>query len=149
MKFKKISLETFRDISAFGNPFILIIIILVILGINELFWKIIFGLIILEIFCSILKIVFYKDRPKKEKYTNLLEKIDSGSFPSLHTARSSFIFLILLFLPSTNIIKTLSIFLIISIGLSRIILKKHHLSDVLIGFLIGLIFSLIWIKVII
>jgi membrane-associated phospholipid phosphatase len=141
---KKIFSETVRDITSFGNPFILLILSVLIIGPNLIFFKIILGLISLEIFCTIIKIFYHKERPNKESYTNLLERINAGSFPSVHAARSTFIFLILFFLTSTYFIKVLLIIMIFLVGISRIIIKKHYLFDVIIGSIIGIIFSILW-----
>ncbi|MBU3912702.1 MAG: phosphatase PAP2 family protein [Nanoarchaeota archaeon] len=141
---KKIFLESVRDFTSLGNPVILALISLVLLGFSFVFWQLIFGLILVEVFCTIIKIFFHRGRPRKEEYSNLLEKISAGSFPSLHTARSAFVFLVLSFLSSDVVIKTIFIVLMILIGASRVILKKHYVSDVFAGLVIGALASLLW-----
>jgi membrane-associated phospholipid phosphatase len=141
---KKIFSETVRDITAFGNPFVLSIILALIIGINLIFFKIILGLISVEVFCTIIKFFYHKERPNKETYNNLLERINAESFPSLHTARSTFVFLMLFFLTSIYSIKILLIIMIFLVGISRIIMKKHYLFDVIVGAIIGIIFSVLW-----
>jgi undecaprenyl-diphosphatase len=146
---KKVFLETVRDLTSLGNPLILIILSIFVLGINLTLFKIILGLIATEIFCTLIKILHYKNRPVKEKYKNIMEKINAGSFPSLHAARISFAFLTLFFIIPVYSIKIIALLMIVFIGVSRIILKKHYLSDVITGLLIGIIFSIIWMKFII
>jgi len=146
---KKIFSETIRDLTSFGNPLILVILAVLILGGNLILGKIILGLVAIELFCTLIKILYHKNRPVNEAYTNMMERINASSFPSLHTARSSFVFLILFFIIPVYPIKIISITMIILIGTSRILLKKHYLSDVIVGLLIGIIFSFIWMEFII
>lgn len=140
---KKILNEIVRDLTSFGNPIILIIISAILLGFGLNLIIIILGLIIVEIICSIIKLIYKKERPNKEEHSNILEKINSRSFPSLHAARSSFVFLTLFFLSNSNISKTMFIAMILLIGLTRILLKKHYLIDVIVGYAIGGIIFLI------
>lgn len=142
--FKKNLSEMFRDLTSFGNPVILIILLLIFLGINSLFWKIILGLAFTEVLCSIIKILYYKERPKKEKYATIIEKIDAGSFPSIHTARATFIFLALFVITNTLLTKFTLLAMILIVGASRIILKKHRLQDVIMGAVIGAIIFILW-----
>ena len=137
-------LETIRDITSFGSPLTLVILVALIFGINFIFWKIILGLAAVELFGSLIKGLHYKRRPKEETHNNIMERINAGSFPSLHIARSSFIFLMLFFLLNTYLVKVVAVVMILLVGISRIRLKKHYFFDVVVGFLIGLIFSLIW-----
>ncbi len=141
--FKIVSGEVIRDFTSFGNPFILIIISSIFIGIEIKLLYIILGLLLTEMFCWIIKFFYYKKRPKEEVHANILERINAGSFPSLHSARSSFIFTCLFILSDNIILKILFITLIIIVGLTRIHLKKHYLSDIIAGYFIGIILSLI------
>jgi membrane-associated phospholipid phosphatase len=141
---KKNISESVRDITSFGSPIILIILSSLIIGINFILFKIILGLIAIEILGSAIKFFYSKERPHKEAHSNFLEKIDARSFPSLHVARSSFIFLTLFFLLNALYIKILLIILMFLVGTSRIILKKHDLQDVLGGIIMGIGISILW-----
>src|SRR3989344_9480006 len=118
-------LEVIRDFTSFGNPFILFLLSYLFLGANKYLILILFGLIIIEILCNLIKLIYHKERPKKVIYTNFLEKITAGSFPSIHVTRSSFVFLTLFLLSTTFLQKILFSVLLVVIGLSRVLLKKH------------------------
>jgi len=138
---KKTFLDIVRDFTSFGNQLILLIVAFLVVGLGSMFWKLVIGLIVLEIVGSIIKLVHFKVRPRKEVYANMAEKIDAGSFPSLHTARSTFVFLTLFALTQDYILKCLLIVLIVVVAFTRIKLKKHYLIDVIVGFLLGAVFS--------
>ncbi len=109
----------------------------------DFFLTLIMGLIIIYLVSLIIRIFYFKPRPKKREYKNFIEKIDASSFPSIHAARATFIFLFLLmnFLKSFYLI-FLVLILTLLVFYSRIYLKKHYLIDVLGGILLG-IFSLV------
>jgi len=137
--FKKIFKDSLRDFTSLGNPLVLVIISLFIIGLSIKLVYIIIGLIFIEIIGSLIKIVYYKRRPCKESYNNILEKIDSGSFPSLHSARASFVFTTLFILSSNTFLKILFIILIVIVILTRILLKKHYIKDTIAGAILGII----------
>ncbi len=136
--------EWARDITSLANPLILIFVPFIFLGVTKTFYILLVALIVNEVFASIIKIVFPKKRPDGQTYTTILEKIDAGSFPSLHASRTTLVYLTLF--SSTDIIPIKAVFLlvIVLVILSRILLKKHFWIDVLGGFVLGL---LIWIIV--
>ncbi|MBS3140692.1 phosphatase PAP2 family protein [Candidatus Woesearchaeota archaeon] len=140
MIIQKYTYQFFRDISTLGGIFFygFILIFLLIINQYELFKKLFIALIIVYFFAIILRYFFFKERPVKEKYTNLIEKIDSSSFPSLHAGRASLYSLFAYY----NLNFNLFIFiLIISLIIlySRIYLKKHYVKDILAGVLIGIL----------
>lgn len=142
MKFKnyfnKIFAEFARDFTSFGNPLILIILSAMIIGINSNLIVIVIGLIFIELSCALIKLIWHKERPVRENHKNFLEKIDAGSFPSVHSARSLFVFLFLFTLITENI-RFIFLGLPFIVGITRIILNKHYLIDICVGYLIGLI----------
>lgn len=140
---KKNFIETIRDFTAFGDPFILFILSVLILGINIDLIYILIGLIIIELICRGIRIFYHRDRPRKEVYKNFLERLDASGFPSIHSARSCFVFLVLYSLTSFPV-NLIFILLFSIVGLTRILLKKHYLIDVLFGFVIGGLMFLIW-----
>jgi len=144
---KKNFIETVRDFTAFGNPLILFILSTLVLGLDKNLIYILIGLIFIELVSRGIRIFYYKDRPRKEAHNNFLEKLDASSFPSIHSARSSFIFLVLYSLTNYPA-NLLFILLFLIVGFTRIMLKKHYLIDVLFGFIIGGITYLIWLAII-
>lgn len=140
---KKTFSEFIRDVTSLGDPFILVLISALLLGFTTSLLKIIIGLIIIELVCSLVKIIYHKERPLKQDFSNILEKIEAGSFPSIHSARSSFVFLFLFLISSSIWIKIISILAILLVGFSRIVLKKHYLFDIISGYVIGVSLSII------
>lgn len=130
-----------RDFTSLANPIILIVIPFIFLFENNKkgFYVLLIALAINEVLGSLIKIVFPKTRPNGQKYTNLLEKIDAGSFPSLHSSRITIVYLTLFSFTTLLVFKIIFISIIPVVMLSRINLKKHFLTDIISGFVIGLI----------
>jgi membrane-associated phospholipid phosphatase len=127
--------DTINIISKLGSIQIFIIIILLsyTLKLELLTKQLIAGIIIMTLFAIPIRLFLFKERPKKMKYINVLEKIKASSFPSMHSARFGFI-AISIYLVTKNIeigILLLSIYIIIII--QRIYFKKHDYTDVIGG----------------
>ncbi len=137
-----------EDISSFGAlPFFLFLSFFVlILGDFQLFWGLMLGLVFAYFITAIIRIIYYKDRPEKMVYKNILEKIDASSFPSLHSWRIILISVLMSFYyKSVYLIIFLSIlsFLVL---FSRYYLKKHYLVDIIAGACFGMM-EAIWIMI--
>lgn len=130
-----------RDFTSLANPIILIFIPFIFLfeKNKEAFYLLLMALAINELIGSIIKIVFPKTRPNGQKYNNLLEKIDAGSFPSLHSSRITLVYLTLFSFANLIALKIIFLAIIPVVMLSRINLKKHFIADIIGGFSIGLI----------
>lgn len=140
MPFAKLKFsEYIRDLTSLGNPIILLFISFIVLGIQKAFLVIIFGLIANEMIGSGIKFFFPKKRPNGQKFKNSLEKIDAGSFPSIHSSRVSFVYLSLAWNEQVFMIKIVLYLIILIVGYSRIFLKKHYPIDVIGGYGFGLI----------
>ena len=107
-------------------------------------------LIVLLIICSIIgygiKLLYKKSRPLKKEVNNIkktladiLDNIDSSSFPSIHSLRITLISLVMINLFSNVITLLFFIFLTLSVGISRVILKKHYFIDIIGGYLLGIL----------
>jgi undecaprenyl-diphosphatase len=139
---KKQVLETFRDVSALGSFLFLCVLALFFLFIDyNVSLKIIVGLVIIEFVGALIKVVFHRTRPNNQRFSNIFEKIDSGSFPSIHAARVMLVALVVFHFFSSPIALLLLALLVILVGVSRIVLDKHYFSDVFAGFVFGL---LVW-----
>ena len=94
-------------------------------------------LVLLYIAVPLLRFLFFKERPKKQTYSNFFEKIDAGSFPSMHASRSfALLFVFHRYFNNTMI----SLVLLISallICYSRLYFKKHDLIDIIGGIVVG------------
>jgi membrane-associated phospholipid phosphatase len=138
-------LKLIQDLSALGGlPFyIFFCVVFALIGFFDLTLQLILGLVFAYSTIVISRLVYFRERPQKEKYNNILEKIDSSSFPSMHSLR------IIIFSALTSLyfnILPLSLFLfVLSLGviLTRLYLKKHYVSDVLAGAVFGILESVI------
>lgn len=95
----------------------------------------------------LLKLIFHRNRPLMP----LLEAAKGYSFPSGHALMSITFYGLIIYLVWKNeknklirwMLSFLLVFLIISIGLSRVYLRVHYASDVLAGFSVGLMWLVI------
>ena len=132
-----------RDFTSLANPLILIFVPFIFLFVNnsKAFYTLLIALAVNELIGSFIKIVFPKTRPNGQKYNTLLEKIDAGSFPSLHSSRITLVYLTLFSVATIISLKIVFLAIIPIVMLSRINLKKHFYTDIIGGFFIG---SFIW-----
>ncbi len=128
----------FRDITAMGGLAASILLILLFLS-SPLLVPLIAGSILTAGIIVVIRIFYFKNRPKKETYSNFIERIDASSFPSLHSAR--IVFLAILFSAHfTNQYLTILCTVVAAlVSYSRIYLKKHDWVDVAGGVVVGVI----------
>lgn len=128
-----------RDLTSLGTVgfHALLLLFLLLFGQYALFAKILAGELLVYIIAVIFKLGMFRERPKKMQHAGVLQKIEAGSFPSVHTAR---IFLVAVFgmavfhnLPAA----VLAAIVALTVAYSRIYLKKHYLVDVVAGAIIG------------
>jgi membrane-associated phospholipid phosphatase len=145
--------EYIQDLTALGNPFLLLLVsFCATQGTFEIptwkIWAILSaGFLINELICSTIKFFWHKPRPNSQTYLGGLEKIDAGSFPSIHAARISFVYSSLAYLQYTEnqsiIFIIICSLVILLVGYSRVFLKKHFLIDVLAGYIFGFFMSIV------
>ncbi len=141
--------ELFRTISLFGNEglVILLLAVTVYLGLRQAWWALavwlggVFGGMLLNLF---LKEVFERPRPVFE---TLLVEEAHYAFPSGHAMNSLITYGLLAYLIALNlkhrIARILVVFAaviaIVLIGISRLYLGVHYLSDVIGGYMVGIV----------
>lgn len=130
-----------RDFTSLANPLILVFVPFIFLGPSREYWILLAALAVNELLGSLIKIVFPKTRPNGQEYSNVIEKVDAGSFPSLHAARISLVYLTMFSYADLLVYKLLFIIVIAVVAVSRVNLKKHFWTDVAGGLVMG---SLIW-----
>jgi undecaprenyl-diphosphatase len=140
----------FLSITQFGNfIFVLIVtavcltVFLVYKKIIEAIWLLSGVIIVSGFFVQVLKIIIGRERP------NILHLVivNDLSFPSGHSTASMILYGTIIILVNTNIknyllkriVQILLIMLIFSVGISRIYCGVHFPTDVIGGFLLGLI----------
>ena len=138
MFLQKQFIDFWRDITSIGSTTIYatIVIMFLLAGKTQIAVKLTIGYVIIYAVAGTIKIIYFKNRPRKEKYNNLLEKIDASSFPSIHSARA--ILLAAEISRNTNSATTIFLFIIAAlICYSRIAIKKHYWIDVVGGVIFG------------
>lgn len=106
---------------------------------KEVFLNLFLALVIDLIVIAVLKGTFRRSRPVYNQKDMLLTvSLDHYSFPSGHATRSALVMVFLLnhiqFRLGMRLFVVLWSF---SVGFSRVVLGRHHLSDVLVGFAVG------------
>ena len=136
---KKLLNEFMRDITSLGGATFFGFLVVVSLSLMK--WHLssllVIGFIISFIITLGIRLIYHKDRPKKEVYSNIIEKIDASSFPSLHSARAIFLALVFIFIEHNLIYQLLIATISLTIIYSRIHLKKHDVNDVIGGIILG------------
>ncbi|MEK6948074.1 MAG: phosphatase PAP2 family protein [Nanoarchaeota archaeon] len=137
--------SAFRDVSALGSHvFVFVLIVFAyLIGLKLLSLQLLVAIALSYMIISLIRTFYFKDRPVKEKFNSFFSKIDSSSFPSAHSSRG-IILLILLSSYFNNIFLTIFLsFCTLVLLYSRLRLKKHFFTDVLVGVLLGVLISLL------
>ena len=142
----KILHECMRDLTSLGSFWFnaILIAFFFLLGKYDITLQLSIATIILvNGLAIVIRLLYYKERPDKEKYTNLIEKIEVSSFPSIHAARVFCIaYLLMPFFANTFV--TLFLFSLAAlISYTRIYLKRHYWSDVIAGAVIGILIGIL------
>lgn len=138
--------KIFEEITFFGGIafYLMFSLIFLIFGKVDYFSILIVILTIIYLISLIIRLVYFKQRPKKVGYKNFLGKIDASSFPSIHSARAVFIFLFLaVYVLHNNLLKIFLFVITLLVLYSRIYLKKHDIIDILGGTLLGIFLFII------
>jgi len=131
--------DFFRDITSLGSAYLLggLGLIFLVVGQMDVFLKLIFILFSTYIIAALVRMVYFKNRPKKQGYSDFMGKIDASSFPSVHAGR-----VVSTGLMFNEIFPELLGLIVLVGGLvlySRIYLKKHDWVDISGGIVLGLI----------
>jgi undecaprenyl-diphosphatase len=104
-------------------------------------WRVLLGTLVAGTVVTALKWIFRRQRPSEEG-PGLYTRIDRHAFPSGHAARSACIVLLLApLLPRWGF--ALLAFWAGLVGLARVALQVHFVSDILGGWMVGLLVSLV------
>lgn len=113
----------------FGNPA---------LKQTTVFWSL--GLVVLAVLVLLIKFSIQRPRPEGE-WGQIYRVTDPHSFPSGHAARAAAIAVMSSQVGSTGLVVALGVWAVL-VGISRVSLKLHFFSDILVGWVIGLISGL-------
>ncbi len=131
----------FGEVTAFGGIFFhgIVLLLTLTLGLFELFVLLLFGFILSALITILVRTFYFKERPNKVEYSNYIEKIDSSSFPSLHTGRICYMALVVSYFFQNIYLTTLMIFLAIVTAYSRVFLKRHDYYDLAGGVVLAIV----------
>ena len=131
--------EVMRDTAALGGLALygLIAVLFLLLGKLNVFVMLVIGLALCYGIISIIRLVFFRIRPDKQRYSGVFTKIDAGSFPSMHSARVTVLAIILAQFFAAPVISALLVLGVLSVVVTRVLLKRHYVSDVVGGVVIG------------
>ena len=129
------------EITSFGGAFIYLLAALIFLILKNYpaFERLLLGIALIYAAVLLIKMFYFKDRPKKYSRHNFIEMIDASSFPSVHSARSAFLALFLMKYFNNLSISVLLAFLVVMVAYSRVYFKKHDLKDVSAGIVLGIL----------
>ena len=142
--------EIIEDTSALGGiaVFLSAIFIAFFTDNKILALKLFIGLILCYAVVIGIRIFYFKQRPDKQKYKTFLGKLDASSFPSLHAMSSIYVAIVLANHIKKSIISIFLVSISLLIAYSRIYLKKHYFVDIMLGLILGIIASIIYLLII-
>lgn len=133
--------KSWKSISEFGSVYfyLFLVIFMYLLNYKDFAVMLFYALVISYIISLSIRSIYFKDRPKKQKYTNFIDKLDASSFPSMHTMR--IVILLVIFSMFFKRIDLAILFFAMSliVAVSRSVIKKHFWSDIIGGYIFGLI----------
>lgn len=144
------SKEFLEDIKAFGGLpiYLFLIALFFILDYTAMGVRLAIGLFLAYALTSSIRFVFFKQRPDKQKFKGLAQKIDASSFPSLHAMRAGCLAVLLIIFFGNFWITIISIIAAICVALVRVVQKRHFASDVIAGLIFGVLvaFVSVWLQ---
>ena len=139
--FKKITNELITQITYLGGAVVFgfVMVILLSLGFVFEFLRLALGLVASYFVIVVIRSIYFVNRPKRQSYSNFIEKLDASSFPSNHSIRIVLLSLILLELSSSIFASICLVLIALLVFFSRWYLKKHFFVDIVAGAFFGAI----------
>lgn len=141
--------DFFRDFTSLGSLwfYALVVLFLFISKGYGLSARLATGFLLMYIITITIRTFYFKERPDKYYYKSYIERIDASSFPSLHSARITFLAIAFMNYYKEMLFSILVAALAVIVMYSRIYLKKHDLKDVLAGAILGTVvyFAVVWV----
>lgn len=133
--------EVMRDTTALGGLALygFVAVLFGLLGNTAVFVQLVVGLVLLYAVISPIRLLFFRTRPDKQKYSGFFTKIDAGSFPSMHSARVMVLAVVLWYFFTESFVRALLVLGVLGVLITRIALKRHRAVDVIGGVVIGVI----------
>jgi len=140
--------EIWHQISAFGGIALsgFAIVFSFLMGYRLLSYQLVVEILLAFAIVVLIRSIYFRQRPDKTTYKSWLGKMDASSFPSMHAIRVfGLATIISINFPKPAII-ALSLLIASAVAVSRVIMKRHHISDVLVGSILGVLigFASVW-----
>jgi len=136
--------EFLQDLKALaGVPlFFVVIVISYVVGRPVFALQLFVGLVLAYVLTFGIRTFYFRVRPDKEKYSNYLQRINASSFPSMHAMRASVFATLLVLFFQNSLLSVLFVLCALGVGVSRVLTKRHHASDVIVGWIFGVFVAL-------
>ena len=133
--------EVMRDTTAFGGLAVygFAALLLLLLGNTTVFVTLVIGIALCYAIVSPIRIFFFRRRPDKQKFSGVFTKIDAGSFPSMHSTRATVLAIVLAQVFAQPLVRALLVLGVVSVIVTRVLLKRHYISDVIGGVVLGML----------
>ncbi len=133
------NMSTLNDISGLaGNPICAFAALaFLLIGKTTQFLQIALALLIVYAIVIPIRYVWFKPRPKPMRWNTFLERFEANSLVSVHTARATILAFVFSMYFGQIGVGILFAALIPLVAASRILLQKHRLEDLILGFLVG------------
>lgn len=137
--------EVLRDTTALGGIALygFVAVLFLLLGNATVFQQLLIGIVLLYALVAVIRLVFFRRRPDRQRYTGFFTKIDAGSFPSMHSARATVLALVLSQAFKNPLVCALLALSVLAVVATRVMLKRHYVSDVVGGIIVGLAVGII------
>jgi membrane-associated phospholipid phosphatase len=137
--------DIINDTTALGGLPIALLLMAVSLaaGKTALFWQLFYGFILAYAMTILIRVVYFKARPIKQKYDKGLWRLDASSFPSLHSMRSTVYSIILMNFFQNIWLSMIFALAVAGVAYTRVKIKRHFVSDVIGGIAIGIVIGLV------
>ncbi len=83
--------------------------------------------------------IWFRPRPRAERYTNFITKFDANSFISIHAARAAILAAFVWTRTDNVMMGVVAVVLAVAVASLRVSLRRHHTSDVIVGLAVGVI----------
>ena len=132
-------MSTKEDISGLaGNPICMFAALaFLLIGKTTQFLQIVLALLLVYAIVIPIRYVWFKPRPKPMRWNTFLERFEANSLVSVHTARATILAFVFSMYFGQIGVGILFAALIPLVAASRILLQKHRLEDLILGFLVG------------
>ncbi len=142
------TVELLQDFKTLGGfpLYCALILASFILGEFGLSSQLFIGLILAFSLTALIRIFYFKQRPVRQSFKTWQQKIDASSFPSLHSMRAAVLATVLAAFFDNRILAVLFFALAVAVASARVLQKRHHMSDVVAGLILGILvgFASIW-----